>query len=267
MGADLKLLFAVRELTSAQREAILMEAHAYATESNDTVLQAHIARALAHERQVRDLDRTYQATKASRGQYAEELQELDPMADRQLTAIYTRLEISSEAAHSDPTVPTKAAALLDKVFPLGVRPITAQPYPEQNRLLKDIVAELQGPSAPLVADLALTGMVEPLARISQQYDEAIQRSPGGVAHGTLVRARGRGHELVLEAVARVIGMNFDSEVPAQVEARGRVLSVLFREIAAASERRRTRAAANRRRREREEGAGGDDVDQVDGKGD
>ena len=62
---------------------------------------------------------------------------------------------------------------------------------------------------------------------------------------------------MLETVARVIGMNFDSDVPAQVEARGQVLSVLFRELDTASERRRTRAAANRRRRERVDAGNGE----------
>jgi hypothetical protein len=260
MGEDLKRLFAVRELTSAQREAVLMEVQEYATANNDTALQAHVARALEHERQVRDLARTYQVTKVSRGQYADELQELDPATDRQLKAIYTRLEITSEAAHSDPTIPEKAATLLERIFPLGVRPITQQPYPEQNRLLKDILIELQGPSAPLVADLGLTGMVEPLIGLGQEYDEAVQRSPGGVAYGTLARARSRAHVFMLEAVARVLGMSFDSTVPAQVEARSQVLSVLFREIDTASERRRARAAANRRRREREDGEDGDAPD-------
>jgi hypothetical protein len=257
MGTDLKQLFDVGELTSAQREAVLIVALAYATASNDAVLQAHIARALEHEQQVRDLDGAYQTTKANRAQYADELQTVDPATDRQLKAIHTNLEITSEAVHADPEIPAKAAALLDKVFPRGVRPITAQPYPEQNRLLKDVVAELLGPSAPLVMDLGLLGMVQPLAALSQQYDEAIQRSPGGVAHGTLVAARTRAHSFMLEVVARVIGMNFDSDVPAQVEARGQVLSVLFRELDTASERRRTRAAANRRRRERDEAGNGE----------
>jgi hypothetical protein len=257
MGADLKLLFNVGELTSAQREAVLMAAQAYAMASSDTALQAHIDRAFEHERRVRDLDGAYQTTKTNRAQYADELQTLDPATDRQLKAIHTQLEITSEVAHADPEIPAKAAALLDKVFPRGVRPITAQPYPEQNRLLKDILTELLGPSASLVTDLGLLGMVQPLAELAQQYDEAIQRSPGGVAHGTLVAARTRAHSFMLEVVARVIGMNFDSDVPAQVEARGQVLSVMFRELDTASERRRTRAAANRQRREREEGGNGE----------
>jgi len=257
MGADLKLLFDVGELTSAQREAVLMAAQAYATANNDTALQAHVDRALEHERQVRDLDGAYQTSKANRAQYDDELQTLDPATDRQLKAIHTQLEITSEAVHADPEIPGKAAALLDKVFPRGVRPITAQPYPEQNRLLKDIIAELLGPSVTLVVDLGLLGIVEPLVALAQQYDEAIQRSPGGVAYGTLVAARTRAHSFMLEAVARVIGMNFDSTVPAQVEARGQVLSVLYRELDTASERRRTRAAANRRRREREEAGNGE----------
>jgi hypothetical protein len=257
MGADLKLLFDVGELTSAQREAVLMEAQAYAVASNDTALQAHVGKAVDHEKQVRDLDGAYQTAKASRAQYADELQTLDPATDRQLKAIHTNLEILSETAHADPEIPAKAEALLDKVFPRGVRPITAQPYPEQNRLLKDVLAELLGPSAPLVIELGLLGMVQPLAALSQQYDEAIQRSPGGVAYGTLVAARTRAHSFLLEVVARVVGMNFDSDVPAQVEARGRVLSVLFRELDTASERRRTRAAASRRRRERDEAGNGE----------
>lgn len=253
MGEDLRQLFAVRELTSAQREAVIMEVQEYAVANNDTALQAHCTRALAHERQVRDLAQTYQVTRANHKQYTDELHTLDPAADRQLKALHTRIEATSEAAHSDPTIPEKAQELLERIFPLGVRAITQQPFPEQNRVLKDIIIELQGPLAPLVADLGLTGMVEPLAEISQEYDEAIQRTPSGVAYGTLVAARNRAHAFMLEGVVRVLGMNFDSEVPAQVEARSKVLSVLFREIDTASERRRTRAAASRRRREREEG--------------
>lgn len=255
MGDDLKLLFDVGGLTSTQREAVLTAAQAFATASNDVALQEHIAKAFEHERQVRDIDGGYQASKANRAQYSEELQSLDPSTDRQLTAIHTHLENTSEAAHTNPEIPRKARELRDKVFPLGVRPVTVQPYPEQNRLIKDILAELQGPSATLVADVGMTGMVDALAAMAEQYDDAVQRSPGGVAYGTLVAARNRAHVFMLEAVARVVGMNFDSAVPAQVEARGQVLSVLFRELDIASERRRNRAAANRRRRERDEQAG------------
>ena len=253
MGDDLKRLFDVGMLTSAQREEVLAAAQALATASNDAPLEAHVVRAFEHERRVRDLESAYQTGKDTRAQYVDELQVLDPTTDRQIRSIYTHLENTSEAAHRDPEVPIKARTLLDKVFPRGVRAITRQPYPEQNRLVKDVLAELQGPSTTLVADVGLSGMVEALAELSAQYDGAIQRSPSTVAHGALVAARDRAHAFLLEIVARVIGMHFDSDVAAQVEARGQVLSVLFRALDTAAERRRTRQAANRRRREREEG--------------
>ena len=257
MGDDLKRLFDVGALTSAQREEVLAAAQALATANNDGPLQAHIVRAFEHERRVRDLESAYQTGKDTRAQYVDELQALDPSTDRQIRSIYSHLDNTSEAAHRDPEVPVKARTLLDKVFPRGVRAITGQPYPEQNRLVKDVLAELQGPSATLVADVGLSGMVEALAELSAQYDEAVQRSPVAVAHTTLVAARDRAHAFLLEVVARVIGTHFDSDVPAQVEARGQVLSVLFRALDTAAERRRTRMAANRRRRERADGGDGD----------
>lgn len=257
MGDDLKRLFDVGALTSAQREEVLTAAQVLATASGDAPLQAHIARAFEHERRVRDLDGAYQTAKDTRAQYVDELQVLDPSTDRQIRSIHNHLENTSEAAHRDPEVPVKARALLDKVFPRGVRVITGQPYPEQNRLVKDVLAELQGPSAALVADVGLTGMVEALAELSTQYDQAVQRSPVTVAHTTLAAARDRAHAFLLEVVVRVAGTHFDSDVPAQVEARGQVLSVLFRALDTAAERRRTRLAASRRRRERAEGGEGD----------
>ena len=84
--------------------------------------------------------------------------------------------------------------------------------------------------------MGLTGMVEALAELSAQYDEAIQRGPTTVAHSALVAARKRAHVFLLEVVARVIGMHFDPAVPAQVEARGQGL---FRALGTAAERRRT----------------------------
>jgi hypothetical protein len=253
MGDDLKRLFDVGELTSAQREDVLAAAQAKA--SSDVPLQEHIARAFEHEKRVRDLESVYYTNRDTRTQYVDELYELDPKTDRQIRSIHGYLENTSEAAHGDPTVPIKARALLDKVFPRGVRAITGQPFPEQNRLVKDVLAELQGPSAPLVEDVGLLGLVAGLVTLSAQYDHAIQRSPGSVAYTTLAAAQARAHAFMLEVVARVIGMNFDSEVPAQVEARGRVLSVLFKALETAAERRRSRAAANRRRRQRDEGTG------------
>jgi hypothetical protein len=264
MGDDLRRLFDVGALTSTQREEVLAAAQALATANSDGPLQAHIARAFEHEKRVRDLESAYQTGKDTRAQYVDELQVLDPTTDRQIRSIYTHLENTSEAAHRDPEVPIKARTLLDKVFPRGVRVITRQPYPEQNRLVKDVLAELQGTSAALVADVGLTGLVEALAELSAQYDEAIQRSPTTVAHGALVAARDRAHAFLLEVVARVIGMHFDSEAPAQAEARGQVLPVLFRALDTAAERRRTRQAANRRRRERAEGGEGDGAGAGDG---
>ena len=258
MGEDLKHLFDVGELTSAQREAELAAAQVVAKASNDVPLQGHIAGAYEHERRVRDLESAYQTSKDNRAQYVEELQTLDPSTDRQVKSIYAHVKNTSEAAHIDPEVPNTAKALLDQVFPRGVRAITGQPYPEQNRLVKDILAELQGPSRPQVVTVGATGLVDALAALSAQYDEAIQRSPGAVPYTTLVAAQGRAHLFMLEVVARVLGMHFNSEVAAQVEARRQVTSVLFRELDTAADRRRTRAAANRRRREKAEDGTGDD---------
>jgi hypothetical protein len=255
MGDDLKRLFDVGELTSAQREEVLAAALALATENNDAPLQGHIGRALEHDKRVRDLESTYYANRDTKAQYVDELYELDPTTDRQIRSIHGHLESTSEAAHADPTVPIKARALLDKVFPRGVRAITGQPFLEQNRLVKDVLAELVGPSAPLTADVGLLGMVQGLATLATQYDQAIQRSPASVAYTTLAAAQARAHAFMLEVVARVIGMHFDSDMPAQVETRGRVLAVLFKAQETAAERRRSRAAANRRRRARDEGAG------------
>ena len=255
MGDDLKRLFDVGELTSAQREEVLTAAQALATETNDPLLLGHTGRAFDHEKRVRDLEGTYYTNRDSKAQYVDELYELDPKTDRQLRSMHGLLESTSEATHADPTVPGKARALLDKLFPRGVRAITGQPFLEQNRLVKDVVAELLGPSAQLAADVGLLGMVSGLVTLSAQYDQAIQRSPASVAYTTLAAAQARAHAFMLEIVARVIGMHFDSDVPAQVAARGRVLSVLFKAQETAAERRRNRAAAHRRRREREEGTG------------
>jgi hypothetical protein len=260
MGDDLKRLFDVGELTSAQRKEVFAAAQALATETNDAPLQGLTGRAFEHEKRVRDLESTYYTNRETKAQYVDELYELDPKTDRQLRSIHGFLESTSEATHPDPTVPVKARALLDKVFPRGVRAITGQPFLEQNRLVKDIVAELVGPSAPLATDVGLLGLVQGLITLSQQYDQAIQRSPVSVAYTTLAAAQDRAQTFLREVVARVVGMHFDSDVPAQVQARGRVLSVLFKALDTAAERRRNRAAANRRRRERDEDSGaGDDA--------
>lgn len=264
MGDDLKRLFDVGELTSAQREEVLAAAQALATETGDAPLQGHLTKALDHEKLTRDLESTYYTNRGTKAQYVDELYELDPRTDRQIRAIHGSLEHTSEATHADPTVPAKARALLDKVFPRGVRAITGQPFLEQNRLVKDVVAELVGPSASLTVEVGLLGMVQGLVTLSEQYDQAIQRSPASVAYATLAAAQKRAHEFMLEVVVRVAGMNFDSDVPAQVAARGRVLSVLYKELETAAERRRNRAAANRRRRERGEGGGGDGTGEGDG---
>jgi hypothetical protein len=259
MGNDLEQLFDVGELTSALREEVLTAARDLAKASGDVALQAHVDRAFEHEKRVRDLEGVYYTSRDTRAQYVDELYALDPPTDRQIRSIHGHLANTSEAAHRDPTVPVKARALLDKVLPRGVRAITGQPFVEQNRLVKDMLAELQGPSASLVKDVGLTGMVEALADLSARYDDAIQRSPATVAYTNVVAAQERAHAFLLEVVARVIGMNFDSEVPAQVEARGQVLSVLFQALETAAERRRARQAANRRRRQKEEGGEGDDT--------
>jgi hypothetical protein len=267
MGEDLNLLFDVGELTSTQREEVLTAAQAIATASSDVPLQEHIGKAFEHERRVRDLESAYQTGKDNRAQYVDELQTLDPTTDRQVKSIHGHLKNTSEAAHTNPDVPVTAKALIDKVFPRGVRAITGQPFPEQNRLVKDMLAELQGPSAPQVTLVGLTGQIDALATLSTQYDEAIQRSPGAVPYTTLVAAHDRAHLFMLEVVARVLGMHFDSEVPAQVEARRQVTSVLFRVLDTAAERRRSRAAANRRRRQRnEDGTGEGDTDPGEGAG-
>lgn len=244
MENSLEALFGgIIKLSSAQRMAILDAAAQVAADRGDSELASHVERAQAHEANVRDLERDQQSGAASQAVYPPEMKPLDDRLDRSLTGLRSIVYGYMYGDESDAETQELGGQLLDGIFPSGVAAIIRLPYRDQAVATQDIASKLANEFADHVAFFGLTRKVANLNALSAEYSATLERGRDDVTVAEVRSAQQRGHLYMLEVLARVIGMAFDSNNPDHVADRERVLDVLFAQIAQT----RARRIARRRR--------------------
>jgi hypothetical protein len=201
-------------------------------------LAKHCAAAITHDRACLSLERRWEGLVAeSKGKAAPapaaagappNAADVDPLVDRTLTAIRDHAVSQTAGAAPDDPIHATVAAFLKQIYPAGVAEVTKLVYVEELAAVDIIVGLLQSKElSPVVKDLGLGRLVKRLTDLAVVYRASLLVSPEGVvAFGDVRAARIKGQDLLLEAIAMVIGRHHSSS-PEDMAARSDLLGPIL----------------------------------------
>ncbi len=130
--------------------------------------------------------------------------EVDAQMDRTLGALLTHLETKVHA-FSAKRSGALASELIQQLFPAGAAAITSMTYEDELAACEVLYGELQARPEHVEA-LGLGDYVEQLGELIPAYREALtQESTRELSHDEVRAAQREGQELMLRAVAKVLG--------------------------------------------------------------
>ena len=238
MNTSLSALISLYVFPTGRRLFALGQVAARAKSHDFPELAKHCSAAITHDRECLSLERRWEGSVAeSRGKAAPappaaggppNAADVDPLVDRTLTAIRDHaVSQTAGAAPSDPIHAT-VAAFLKEIFPAGVGEVTKLVYVEELAAVDIIVGLLQSKDlSAVVKDLGLGRLVKRLVDLAVVYRASLLAQPAGtLTFGDVRAARIKGQDLLLEAVAMVIGKHHSSS-PDDVTARNDLLGPIL----------------------------------------
>jgi hypothetical protein len=239
MAADLATLFNLYQFSTGRRIFALQQVLKGAKKLKLADLEAHLTAAIKHDRATRKLDLEWQK-QGSRSKSQGDASRIDPLVDRTLTALRDGAAAQAEGASPDDDIVEKVATFIGEVFPTGVTAVTQLSYVDELSAVDEIVAKLKGELAPMVKELGLTRQATRLARLAGEYRAALEaQPPPALDFGTVRAARAEGQNLMLQAVAMIVG-KFPSNTPEHAQARTALLAPILRQNEAIAQYLRTR---------------------------
>ena len=212
-------LFAFRQLHAL----ILTPAYTFPT------LETHLAAALAHDTQTRDLERRYATTPAPAPNGISEAKRVDILVDRTLSAI--RDAAVAQATGADPGDPIIATSekFVRSIFPKGVNDMTSLAFIDELAAVESIVKAFQGELAPIVTELGLTRLAKRLTKLAGEYHAVLNApDPEVVRFGEIRAARAQGQQHLLQAVAQILGKHW-RDTPEDVSARAALMAPILKQ--------------------------------------
>ena len=171
-------------------------------------LEAHAGRAVEHDHRTRDLDARWAARQLQQGQGEDPVQRADILVDRTLLALRDAAECQAAVARPGDGTAEKVKSFLDNLFPMGVAAVASMTYTDELAAVEGIVNKLRGPLAPLVTELDIGRHADRLSELVGDYRGALagpRREP--IDFGQVRAARARGQEMLLQAVAMILGLS------------------------------------------------------------
>lgn len=221
---ELKQFITVLELSTGRRLFALLRVLRVALTLGLPQLVQLLEQAIAHDRQTHRLDLRWYATRESRPSTS--IVSLDARVDRAIKALRDGAVAQAEGAAAGDPVHQLVAAFLAEVLPVGVYAITSLPYVEQLNALEDIVENLGGSLAPMVAELGLGRQADRLSELLPQYRDAVNGAAdgnGAVEFTTVRAARQRGQHYLHEVIAMILGLYYRADDPEHQDARAQLL--------------------------------------------
>ena len=242
-------LFAVNRFSSGRRVSIYNQLEEAARARRLIAVLPYIERAREHDLATRALDDRWAAPER-RTLYPRTLRRIDNLSDGVLGQF--RDIARAQIADLDPEDPFRhqVERMLATLFPAGLSAITSLPYIDQVAAVENILVELNGGFAPLMADLGLQRKVARLAELTAEYREAVDRPASPLDYASVREARDRGHAYLLEIICMIIGIYHDSDNPEHREARAELLGPIIAH---------SRTVQVLRRRDRAGNGGSDEV--------
>jgi len=218
-------MFSFIKLTSGRRMHALRQMHALATGLGEAPLVAHLAEAMAHEREVQHINQRWQGRRRG-ASFPVELQALDDRLDHTVSALRDVLMAFVKGAEPEDPLRQCAERLMDALFPGGVYAITSLPYVEEMAAVDGLLHALSHELAADAETLQLGLMVARLQQAADEYRAALDRADN-LRFATVKAARERGHEFMLEAVALVLGRYFKVHDAGHAERREMLLAPIL----------------------------------------
>jgi hypothetical protein len=209
MEATLDSLFNLYVLSTGRRTFVLQQMKPIAAELEQKSLVTMINRALEHETKTLKLEAKWEASGYASD--PQKVKKVDAKVDRALSALRDSALAASQAAEQGDPIQATAQELIGQIFPGGVQAVSSTPYVEELAAVDTMVMQLRGPLARHVEDLGLERFVKRLAELAKEYREAQEEKRGNeVNFGDVRAARALGQELLLQAVAVVLGTFYGS---------------------------------------------------------
>ena len=224
MDISLQSLINLYVFSTGRRLFALAQVMKAASERSFPELEAHCALCIKHDRNTRALETQW----AAPVQRAPLVQPIDVRADRTLVAIRDVAQSHADAEEEDEVLRAAVRAMLTALFPEGVLAVIHLPYVEQLSAMDGILETLKSKKfAGLVADLGLNRKVKQLAKQVAEYRAALESPAPEVVGFDKVRvARAEGHDLLLQAVAMILGKHRTRSAE-DVAARGALLGPIL----------------------------------------
>jgi hypothetical protein len=203
-----------------RRERALRLVMNIAAERGWEELRARCEAAVAHEQDLRKLNRAFLRDKNK--PVNPELTKLDPKIDRTVGAIYRG---AKEAVITLAGTPAAEAGqlILDELFPGGAAAITHLDYIEQSTEVGSIITELTGSLKDAVEATALTLFVRQLVSFNAEFQSILDAEKAeGVTSDKVRAAFNQGQENLLEAVAMILG-RYPKSTDEHISARQQLL--------------------------------------------
>jgi len=203
MTADLGTLLNLYVFSTGRRLVALQQVQKLASDRGLADLEAHVAAAIQHDRQTLALEKQWETSGASAPK--SEAARIDALVDRTLHALRDAAQAQAEGSEPGDEIAEMTETFLKALFPAGVAAITNLSFVEELAVIDSMIIKLKGPLAPTVKELGLTRLAKRLTHLADEYRGALADPSPGLKFGDVRAARARGQEMLLEAVAMVLG--------------------------------------------------------------
>ncbi len=238
MNSSLSSLLDIYVFPTGRRLFALGQVATRARDQGFPELAKHCSAALVHDRACLAAERHWEGTvletkgkAAARSASADappDAAAVDPLVDRTLTAIRDHAVSQTAGAEASDPIHAMVGSFLKSIYPAGVQQVTGLPYIEELAAVDSILNQLQGKElSPVVKELGLGRLVKRLADLAVVYRAALEKPAADIlAFGAVRVARLKGQELLLEAVAIVLGRHHGSSAE-DVAARDQLLGPIL----------------------------------------
>lgn len=190
-------------------------------------LENHARAAVEHDEKTRRLEMDWAAQRGAQKSDGEAVR-LDNEIDRTLGSLHSFLSALA-VSPVDGVGREEAQKVLADAFPRGATTYTVLAFEEQASAVDVLVEKLRGALKDAATSLRLTPFVESLKKRNGELKAVLSKEKKpGLSFDEVRAAEERGQALLLETVARVLGM-VPSSSEADVRARGELLGPIWRQ--------------------------------------
>ena len=227
MDVALASLLNLYAFSTGRRIFALQQIQKIARETSFEELDAHITPALKHDAKTREIERQWARIPVTAPRGQGEMQRIDALTDRTLTAIRDAAMAQAIGADPDDAIGPTVDAFLREIFPSGVQEVTKMGYVDELSVVDAIVSKLKGQLAPQVVELGLGRLAARLAKLAITYRAALEApEDDGLSFGTVRAMRAQGQEYLLQAVVLILGRYYRN-TKADVAARQALLGPIL----------------------------------------